>query len=158
MTTTEYLHELRIPQNKKHFLLSEVPELTSLAVYPYIEGELGLEVALTTESIAPEADFRDQPTSLQNIILKRLTVTQIHKAFIEKQIHNGSILAYDHRSSIPLKCDPEDMPNQKELFKFYALQRAELIKFANSLSIDVIIADSDILTSMPTLPIKVTAM
>ncbi|MHB9100679.1 MAG: hypothetical protein ACYC2E_04110 [Sulfuricella sp.] len=158
MTNPEFLHELHIPLNKKYFLLSEVPELTSLAVHPQLEGELCLEDALSAQSVDPDDDFSNQPTSPQNIILKRLTDTQTHKAFLEKQINNGSVLAYDHRSSIPLKCVPEDMPKQKALFKFYALQRSELIKFANSLNIDVIIDDGEALTTLPISPTEVTAM
>jgi hypothetical protein len=36
------------------------------------------------------------------------------------------------------------MPNQKALFKYYALQRNEFIKFANSLFIDVIVGEREV--------------
>jgi hypothetical protein len=73
------------------------------------------------------------------------------------QIKNGSILAFDYEGSVPLTCATEDMPNQKALFKYYALQRNEFIKFANSLFIDVIVGEREVFTK-PTSRVEATAM
>lgn len=136
------VYELRISKAEHFIPLSRVPELTSLAVHPILEGELSEEAALSVQEDAQE-HFSEQSESTQNAVLKRLTSIQTHKAYLEKQIRCGVIKVLHRDEKIPLDVAPEDMPSQAVLFKHYVINQDELIKFATLLSIKVLIELED---------------
>ena len=138
MTQYDSLYKLHILKSKKSIRLSEVTELTSLAVHPIIVSELDVNSALIKQSESATHFTRQLETS-ENIVLIRLTDAQTHKAYLEKQIRLGAIKVRHHHSNIPLDANPEDMPTQSMLFEQYVIEQTEFINFANLLSIEVVI-------------------
>lgn len=133
-----YLHELVIPADKLFFPLHEVIVLTAEAVYPRRTGELSVEDALKVLNQTTDLHFMKQPVTPNNIILKRMSVESLHKAFLELQIRNKTVVPIGLAGSVPLRCPVEDIPKQKVLFEDYALPLPEMEKFVNSLYINLI--------------------